>query len=158
MLWSQTSPEVEIKIKLRENWMLALRSLKPVINRKLITRQESVRRKCKKDKTNQQQQNLWRGGTWVPKRSCDSAQQIPCFDSSQLTIIWIIKLNTGYRGPILGTKCNISHWFPCGVDGEKDKGSFLVLWTGTITKDLIAINDVISGISLKTGEHCVRKQ
>ena len=61
-------------------------------------------------------------------------------------------------GPILGTKCNISHWFPCGVDGEKDKGSFLVLWTGTITKDLITINDVRSGISLKTGEHCVRKQ
>ena len=36
--------------------MLALRSLKPVINRKLITRQESVRRKSKKDKTKQQQQ------------------------------------------------------------------------------------------------------
>ena len=33
--------------------MLALRSLKPVINRKLITRQESVRRKSKKDKTKQ---------------------------------------------------------------------------------------------------------
>ena len=34
-------------------------------------------------------------------RSCDSGQQIPCFDSCQLTILWmfIIKLNTGYRLP-----------------------------------------------------------
>ena len=31
-------------------------------------------------------------------RSCDSGQHIPCFDSCQLTIIWmsIIKLNTGH--------------------------------------------------------------
>ena len=31
-------------------------------------------------------------------RSCHSGQQIPCFDSCELTIIWmsIIKLNTGY--------------------------------------------------------------
>ena len=45
-------------------------------------------------------------------RSCHSGQQIPCFDSCELTIIWmsIIKLNTGYRLP-----CDISHWFPCGA-------------------------------------------
>ena len=32
-------------------------------------------------------------------RSCGSGQRIPCFDSCQLTIIWmsIIALNTGYR-------------------------------------------------------------
>ena len=32
-------------------------------------------------------------------RSCGSGQRIPCFDSCQLTIIWmsIIELNTGYR-------------------------------------------------------------
>ena len=38
------------------------------------------------------------------------------------------------QGPILGTKCNISYWFPCDVDGQADRGSFLILRTGTITK------------------------
>ena len=34
-------------------------------------------------------------------QSCDSGQQIPCFDTSQLTIIWmpIIKLNADCRLP-----------------------------------------------------------
>ena len=34
-------------------------------------------------------------------QTCDSGQQIPCFDSCQLTIIWMptIKLNTDYRLP-----------------------------------------------------------
>ena len=35
------------------------------------------------------------------ERSCDTGQLIPCFDSCQLTILWmsIIKLNTRYRPP-----------------------------------------------------------
>ena len=34
-------------------------------------------------------------------QSCETCQQIPCFDSCQLTMTWmsIIKLNTGYRLP-----------------------------------------------------------
>ena len=34
-------------------------------------------------------------------RSCDNGQRIPCFDSCQLTIIWmsVIKLSTGYMLP-----------------------------------------------------------
>ena len=34
-------------------------------------------------------------------RSCDTGQRIPCFDSCQLTIIWmsVIKLSTGYMLP-----------------------------------------------------------
>ena len=35
--------------------------------------------------------------------SCDTGQWIPCFDTGQLTIIWmsIIRLTTGYRLPHL---------------------------------------------------------
>ena len=43
--------------------------------------------------------------------SCDSGQRIPCFDSCQLTIIWlsIIKLIQ---------VAGVSHWFSCGTDGR----------------------------------------
>ena len=52
-------------------------------------------------------------------RSCHTGQHIPWFDTCQLTIIWmsIIRLNTGYRPPILARKFDILHWLPRGADG-----------------------------------------
>ena len=46
-------------------------------------------------------------------QSCDTGQPIPCFDSCQLSLIWmfIIKSNTDYRFPH-SRKFDISFWFP----------------------------------------------
>ena len=51
-------------------------------------------------------------------RSYDPGQLIPCFDSCQLTIIWmsIIKL----QAQILARKCDISNWSSCGAYGWAD--------------------------------------
>jgi len=50
-------------------------------------------------------------------QSCDSGQQIPCFDSFQLTIIWmfITKLNTGYRLPY---QIENVTFHTCGAEGR----------------------------------------
>ena len=55
-------------------------------------------------------------------RSCDTGQRIPCFDSCQLTIIWmsVIKLSTGYMLPHYLESLTFHISFPvCGrIDGH----------------------------------------
>ena len=48
---------------------------------------------------------------------CDTGQQIPCFDSCQLTKI---SMSIYQAKRTLATKFDITHWFPCGVDGRAD--------------------------------------
>ena len=54
-------------------------------------------------------------------RSCDPGQLIPCFDSCQLTIMWMSILKLQFQ--ILARKCDISNWFSCGADGWADGGT-----------------------------------
>ena len=66
---------------------------------------------------------------WHLRPQCDTGQRIPWFDTCQLTIIWmsIIRLNTGYRPPILARKFDVLHWFPCGEDGQLDRCTVTLL-------------------------------
>ena len=50
--------------------------------------------------------------------SCDTGQQIPRYDSCQLIITWTC--NIRLQAHILASKCDISHWLPCGVNGRAD--------------------------------------
>ena len=79
---------------------------------------QQINRKLKKKKCHL---NELAPGTAI--RSCDTGQRIPWFETCQLTIIWmsIIRLNTGYRPPILARKLDILHWLPCGADGRLDR-------------------------------------
>ena len=49
-------------------------------------------------------------------QSCDPGQLIPCFDSCQLTIMWMSIIKLQFQ--ILARKCDISNWFSCGADGS----------------------------------------
>ena len=50
--------------------------------------------------------------------SRDTGQQIPCFDSCQLTTTRMC--NIRWQATPLARKCTISHWFPCGAVGQVD--------------------------------------
>ena len=55
---------------------------------------------------------------WIPEpaiRLGDTGQLIQCFDSCQLIKTWMY--NIRLQAPKLARKCEIKHWYTCGVDG-----------------------------------------
>ena len=48
-------------------------------------------------------------------RSGDTGQQKHCFDSCQLIKTWMYNIRV--QAPKLARKCEIKHWYACGVDG-----------------------------------------
>ena len=81
-------------------------SLQSVENWKLVSGKLKLKRRRNLD-----------GSTPEPAiRSGDTGQQIPCFDSCQLTTTWMC--NIRLQAPKLAGKCSISYCFPCGADGR----------------------------------------
>ena len=81
-------------------------SLQSVENWKLVSGKLKLKRRRNLD-----------GSTPEPAiRSGDTGQQIPCFDSCQLTTTWMC--NIRLQAPKLARKCSISYCFPCGADGR----------------------------------------
>ena len=49
--------------------------------------------------------------------SCDSGQQILCFDHN---VDACHQFKHRLQAPTLGRNFDISHWFPCGAEGQAD--------------------------------------